>query len=180
VLIEVDRWLTTTNFGALHRDLFAPIVLPAHASMLVLGAWPNLPGATNPLITAEDAVDASHVEGAGKNVTKSRARVRRAFESVFAQYPQQAHFISLFDFWCEQPLPVLSDADDVAVDDLSMGCSATIPGTAIAAYPPADAHLNTVGSIYMWPHVCDAMEAAGLFTTGSTADLASGLTTTSA
>ena len=36
-----------------------------------------------------------------------------------------------------------------------------VPGTELSAFRD-HGHINTVGSIYMWPHICDAMESIGL------------------
>ena len=40
-------------------------------------------------------------------------------------------------------------------------CLGTVPGTELNAFRD-HGHINTVGSIYMWPHICDAMESIGL------------------
>jgi hypothetical protein len=83
---------------------------------------------------------------------------------MFARHTPHAHFISLFDYFCDTPLPTLnytSGEDGVAGSNLT--CTGSVPGTDIHAYPEDDPHLNTAGSIYLWPHLCDAMEAAGLF-----------------
>ena len=40
-------------------------------------------------------------------------------------------------------------------------CLNTVPGTDLNAYLD-NFHLNTGGSIYLWPHLCDAMESIGL------------------
>ena len=40
-------------------------------------------------------------------------------------------------------------------------CLNTLPGTEVNAFRDND-HVNTAGSIYLWPHMCDAMEAVGL------------------
>ena len=40
-------------------------------------------------------------------------------------------------------------------------CLNTVPGTDLNAYHD-NFHLNTGGSIYLWPHLCDAMESIGL------------------
>jgi hypothetical protein len=84
---------------------------------------------------------------------------------MFAKHQPHAHFIQTWDLWCDEPLPVLSAADE-AVPNLQKTCSGTVPGTAIEAYTD-HVHLTTAGAIYMWPHICDRMEEAGLLSSSA-------------
>ena len=76
-------------------------------------------------------------------------RSRTAVEGVLRRHSQvvNAHYVPLKQFLCEE--------GEGAV------CLNTVPGTDLFAYRDYG-HLNTVGSIYLWPHLCDAMESIGL------------------
>jgi hypothetical protein len=45
VLLNLDTRMTNTSVGVIEHELLEQIILPAHASLLVFGAWPNSPEA---------------------------------------------------------------------------------------------------------------------------------------
>ena len=74
---------------------------------------------------------------------------RTAVEGVLRRHSNvvNAHFVPLKQLLC--------DAGEGGT------CLNTVPGTDLNAYHD-NFHLNTGGSIYLWPHLCDAMESIGL------------------
>ena len=65
-------------------------------------------------------------------------------EPLLTQYPSTIHYVSTYE-------PLCADGS----------CYKWLPGTSISLYFD-DNHLNTVGSIYLWPYLCDALVAEGL------------------
>jgi len=73
-----------------------------------------------------------------------------AMAALAEKYPQ-LHYVDLYRPFCD-------------IDDESNACSCvTTPGQVVSAYFN-EHHISVVGSIYLWPYICDVMEDGGLLT----------------
>ena len=79
---------------------------------------------------------------------------RAVLEPMAARYPA-VHYLPLFEHFCDGPLPANETSRPPA-------CKPVVPNTSVDAYSPDGSHLSEVGSVYLWPFVCDAMDAMGL------------------
>jgi len=118
----------------LFEEVVDGLVRPANASMIVFDVWPST----------------LHTSGM-QNISEA-LQLRQAIEPYVADYPG-VHYISLLPYFCEGELR----------EDRLADCSKSrhVPSTEVNAYVD-NIHLNTVGSIALWPYLCNAISDVGL------------------
>jgi hypothetical protein len=176
VIMEEDMQFLVLDGDAaiaqvIEHDLLDGIIKRANASLVVLGGWPR--GDINATSALPGDVFA-------------RAHVAKLLQTAFDKHDtcgdatpcppgtRPGYFISLFESYCDGELPNYDKLLAARIEDrerlqslpdnqtLVPLCWTKLPGTSnVTAYADAP-HLNTVGAIYLWPQICDAMEAVGL------------------
>jgi hypothetical protein len=129
----------TTPFDMMERDLLQGVVQKAKGELIILGDWPYFENANHGTPDRKEAKVNQHAqvqEQLGPYIKRNKAL---RYESL---------------------VPAFCDAGTVLDNKWTMtpkgACSWNIPGSSIAAYAD-DNHLRTVGSIYMWPYLCDIL-----------------------
>jgi hypothetical protein len=144
--------LETTPVGMMERDLLESIVEPVGGKLYVFGEWPyfNAPG-NGFRKEPNEANGRQRAEGE----VNFQADLQTALEPVIKRHTA-LHYVPLIHLFCK-PGTVLDK--NWTVVPHSAGCSDIIPGTGLVGYSN-DNHVNTVGSMYMWPYICEAMQGA--------------------
>jgi hypothetical protein len=138
--------LNSTAVDLMDHDLLHGVVEPAKAKLFVLGDWPyfktfglgSQPPRGNPAAIEPDLSLHAQLQAQLLPLLKSNKAL---------------HYASLAPLFCQQGTTLEHNSTTAPKG----ACSWNIPGTSIQAYSD-DNHLNTVGSIYMWPHLCDMIE----------------------
>jgi hypothetical protein len=143
----------------LEQDFLVEILEPVGAKMLVLGNW------MDPTWTDSEVQETTPPSITFTNYSFNvKARADELLQAMVDRHPESASFIDLLEFWCEAPykLPKFTDLDDESsTTDAPPKCSSTIPGTNLNGFHDG-LHVNVNGAIYMWPHICNRLEALGL------------------
>jgi len=129
----------------MHRffaEVFEDIVRPANASLIVFDHWPTI---------ERTGLDWwPNTEGTGMFNISDQLALQRNIEPYVAE-AAGAHFISVLPHFCNGELH----------ENALVNCSRHVPGTQVMAYVD-EWHLNTAGSISLWPFLCNAISNAGL------------------
>jgi hypothetical protein len=134
-----------TPVDLMEKDLLQGIVQPKGGRLFVLGDWPYFP-----------AVDGMHGKPSSAEAkVEAHAKLQTQLEPVLERHRSSLRYRSLIPLFCKPGL----ELDNNWTTAPKGACSWTIPGSSIQAFAD-DNHLNTVGSMYMWPYLCD------LFTDG--------------
>jgi hypothetical protein len=130
-----------TAVDLMERDLLEGVVGPAHGRLFILGDWPYFPDVRKALHRASGVVK---VDG--------QAKLQAQLEPLLERHPA-LRYKSLVPMFCTPGTALQNNWTTTPKG----ACSSTIPGTNLHAFAD-DTHLSTVGSIYMWPHLCDLFE----------------------
>jgi hypothetical protein len=139
--------LNVSAVDLIQQDLLEGIVGPAHGKLFILGDWPYFPNLANPSSGLVDGKAEAKVDG--------QAKLQAQIEPLLGSQHPALRYKSLLPFFCSKGT-VLQNSWTTAPEG---ACSSNIPGTNLQAFAD-DHHLTTVGSIYMWPHLCDLFEDA--------------------
>jgi hypothetical protein len=139
--------LDITPTGQMERDLLKGIVEPAKGRLFIFGDWAYLESNTGYTSAPSEQGSTFEVD------VRAHAAMQRALSPLLARHTR-LHYVPLLPLFCE-PGTVLDN--NWTTTPREARCTDKIPGTMIQAYSNEN-HLNTVGSIYMWPYVCDALE----------------------
>lgn len=135
-LIDDDFWLPYAGQPSItHRfekELIEDIVERNGGSTIVFSSWPHYNQSTGALDRSSAGVS------------------RQSIDRMVARHAT-AHHISMYSLFC-------SGSSHSTPDQSGDSCGKTVPGTIMNAYLDTE-HLNTAGSIYLWPHLCDMMQA---------------------
>ena len=137
ITIDGHTWHDLTPLKLLERDLLLRVVAPRNATLIVLSDWAH-----------REASDLATIES---NIASVRDVMQRHSRAA------RAHVMPLHPCLCNLGT---TPSDETLLAGPSL-CPRTVPGTEIDAFVD-DHHLTTAGSIYLWPHLCDAMEGIGL------------------
>lgn len=140
---------TQTTMDMMKETMLDAVITPAGGSLVIFGDWPYF--------------ESNGVAGQPPSGTPAAADVRVQMElkpqaEALAAANTNVHYVSLVGLFCESDLDSLTTG---ATEMAAGQCSYNIPGTTINGYANQE-HLNTVGSIYMWPFICDELTTAGL------------------
>jgi hypothetical protein len=142
VIVDLDL----TPVDVLERDLLEGIVNPIHGNLFVMGDWPyfstnsgdgTTPPQGSPTLTEADVEKQADLQTELGPLILRHTRIR---------------YLSAFPLFCQEGMLL----DNNWTTAPRGACSWYIPGTPIQAYSN-DNHLSTVGSIYMWPYLCDEL-----------------------
>jgi hypothetical protein len=131
-----------TPVDLMERDILRDIVEPAHGKLYVLGDWPYFPEMGHGTPAHAEA----KVEG--------QAKLQALLEPVLARHPKTLHYESLLPHFCNEGTMLHNDTKKAPKG----ACTWNVPGTSLPAFVDEN-HLTTVGSVYMWPYLCDALTA---------------------
>jgi hypothetical protein len=132
---------------SMETDLLRGIVEPANAKLIVFGDWPYFgdkayfgqPPSGNPSKTEADM--------------KAQAKLHSEITPMLSHHTS-LRYMSLLPLFCDGETEFITLFKTNSTKSLRGRCSWNIPGTSIQAYSDSE-HLNTAGSIYMWPYICD-------------------------
>jgi hypothetical protein len=141
--------VASTPVEMMLKDLLQGIVEPARGKLVIIGEWPYFTG--NSGYFTPPSGDPYAPRNAAD--VKEQAVMQRLVAPL-AKTHAALHYLSLLPLFCGRELE-----DDWVVAPEG-ACGWNIPGTAIPAYSNAN-HLSTVGAIYLWPFLCDAMHDGG-------------------
>jgi peptidoglycan/LPS O-acetylase OafA/YrhL len=143
----VDLELTTLQ--VLERDLVKTVLAQNGGRLVILGDWPYFnDGTAGEPPSGDDTTAVADVA--------VHAMVQGPIKEMAARN-NNTNYMSFVPLFCEKGT-VLNETAKLIPDGI---CSWNIPGTNINAYHNLN-HLNTIGSIYMWPFLCDAMVNLGM------------------
>jgi hypothetical protein len=151
--------IDSTAVQMLEHDLLQGVVEPSHGKLFIFGEWPYYGASQGQATSLLGKVSSLLGFSPGTALISDadvthQAELQRLLEPLLAHHPA-LHYVPLLPLFCD----LGTELDNNWTTAPKGSCRQTIPGTSIQAYSD-DSHVNTVGSIYMWPHVCDAMEAA--------------------
>jgi peptidoglycan/LPS O-acetylase OafA/YrhL len=141
--------LTLTSLEVLERDLVRSVLSENGGRLVILGDWPYFNDGTAGEPPSGDA-------SAAVADVAVHAMVQGPIKEMAARN-NNTEYMSFVPLFCEQGT-VLNETMKLIAGGI---CSWNIPGTNINAYHNLN-HLNTIGSIYMWPYLCDAMVNLGM------------------
>lgn len=145
-----------TPFYRLQTEILQGVLKPRGASLLMLGNYESL--------WAKQITDETKRE----KTLRKKATTVDAMKQIASRGDDHAYFMDLYPLFCDQKEPPqLTDPTDQKSSSFAPNagvptCTDKIPGTHVKARADAG-HVSVVGSIYMWPHMCSAMEDMGLF-----------------
>jgi hypothetical protein len=149
---DTDRYLTPLPLDLMERDLLEGIVEPKHGRLFVFGEWPyfqNLgPGGLFGGLLGTFL-------GGGEGDVHNQAYLHENIQPMLKRH-RALNYHSLLPLFCEKG----TELDTEWADTPQGACGINIPGTDVQAYSNEN-HLNTMGSIYLWPFLCDAFHGDG-------------------
>jgi hypothetical protein len=140
----IDRYLGPLPLELMERDLLEGIVEPAHGRLYVFGEWPYFKELNGFGVWGDDKMQV----GLQGDVT-NQAYLQRSIEPMIRRHPS-LYYHSLLPLFCDYGTVL----DNNWTETPKGACGWQIPGTNIQAYSNEN-HLNTHGSIYLWPFLCD-------------------------
>jgi hypothetical protein len=140
---------SSSPLHSLETDLMRGIIEPAKSQLIVFGDWPYY-GHTK--FGQPPFGKPTKEQG---NVL-AQSRLHKMIQPLLARH-SALRYMPLTPLFCDEDIELESNATKLGlVSHTPRGaCSWNIPGTTVPAYSDGE-NLNTVGSIYMWPYICDA------------------------
>jgi hypothetical protein len=141
----------TTIMEMMETDLLDNIVKPANGKLFVFGEWPYF----HEVMGSDVEVDVA-----------DQAVLQKSLKPLLESHAANLEYVSLLPLFCTEGTELALDEVGNSTEVPSGACMDKIPGTNVQAYATEDYHvedhaiLNTIGSIYMWPYICDAIEDA--------------------